>query len=82
MAMGALDAAMRLLGRQVPGDLAIVGQDGIAMAAWECHDLTTLALDQAAFIDAIVDLIERQETDNIVTSTTVMECNPRWGSTA
>jgi DNA-binding LacI/PurR family transcriptional regulator len=82
MAMGALDAAMRLLGRQVPGDLAIVGQDGIAMAAWECHDLTTLALDQAAFIDAIVDLIERQETDNIVTSTTVMECTPRWGSTA
>jgi DNA-binding LacI/PurR family transcriptional regulator len=82
MAMGAHDAAMRLLGRQVPGDLAIVGQDGIAMAAWECHDLTTLALDQAAFIDAIVDLIERQETDNIVTSTTVMECTPRWGSTA
>lgn len=82
MAIGALDAAMRLLGRQVPGDLAIVGQDGIAMAAWECHDLTTLALDQAAFIDAIVDLIERQETDNMVTSTTVMECTPRWGSTA
>jgi DNA-binding LacI/PurR family transcriptional regulator len=82
MAMGALDAAMRLLGRQVPGDLAIVGQDGIAMAAWECHDLTTLALDQAAFIDAIVDLIERQETDNMVNSTTVMECIPRWGSTA
>ena len=82
MAIGARDAAMRLLGRQVPRDLAIVGQDGIAMAAWDCHDLTTLALDQAAFIDAIVDLIERQETDNIVTSTTVMKCTARWGSTA
>ena len=81
MAMGALDAAMRLLGRQVPGDLAIVGQDGIAMAAWECHDLTTLALDQAAFIDAIVDLIERQATDNIAASTMVMKCTARWGST-
>jgi DNA-binding LacI/PurR family transcriptional regulator len=82
MAIGARDAAVRLLGRQVPGDLAIVGQDGIAMAAWECHDLTTLALDQAAFIDAIVDLIERQETDNIAALTTVMKCTARWGSTA
>ena len=81
MAIGARDAAVRLLGRQVPGDLAIVGQDGIAMAAWECHDLTTLALDQAAFIDAIVDLIERQATDNIAASTMVMKCTARWGST-
>ena len=81
MAIGARDAATRLLGRQVPRDLAIVGQDGIAMAAWECHDLTTLALDQAAFIDAIVDLIERQETNNVATSTMVMKCTPRWGST-
>ena len=70
------------LGRQVPGDLAIVGQDGIAMAAWECHDLTTLALDQVALIDAIVQLVERQETDNTAASTTVMKCTARWGSTA
>ena len=82
MAIGARDAAVRLLGRQVPRDLAIVGQDGIAMAGWECHDLTTLALDQAAFIDAIVDLIEREETDNSAASTTVMQCTARWGSTA
>jgi DNA-binding LacI/PurR family transcriptional regulator len=82
MAIGARDAAVRLLGRQVPRDLAIVGQDGIPMAGWECHDLTTLALDQAAFIDAIVDLIERQETDNSAASTTVMKCTARWGSTA
>jgi DNA-binding LacI/PurR family transcriptional regulator len=82
MAIGARDAAVRLLGRQVPRDLAIVGQDGIAMAGWECHDLTTLALDQAAFIDAIVDLIERQETDNGAPSATVMKCTARWGSTA
>ena len=32
MAIGARDAAIRLLKLQVPGDLAIVGQDGIAMA--------------------------------------------------
>jgi len=82
MAIGARDAAVRLLGRQVPGDLAIVGQDGIAMAGWECHDLTTLALDQAAFIDAVVELIERQETGNDTASTAVVKGKARWGSTA
>jgi len=82
MAIGARDAAVRLLGRKVPENLAIVGQDGIAMAAWECHDLTTLALDQAAFIAAIVELIERQDTENDPASTTVMKCYARWGSTA
>jgi DNA-binding LacI/PurR family transcriptional regulator len=81
MAIGARDAAVRLLGRQVPGDLAIVGQDGIALAGWECHDLTTLALDQAAFIDAVVELIERQETDNETVSTAVIKGRARWGST-
>jgi len=82
MAIGARDAAVRLLGRQVPGDLAIVGQDGIAMASWECHDLTTLALDQLALIDAIAELIERHETSNGAASTTVIKCTARWGSTA
>ena len=82
MAIGARDAAVRLLGRHVPGDLAIVGQDGIAMAGWECHDLTTLALDQVAFIDAIMELIERHETGNGAASTSVIKCRARWGSTA
>ena len=82
MAIGARDAAIRLLNLRVPGDLAIVGQDGIAMAGWGCHDLTTLALDQAALIDAIVELVERRETDNTAASTTVMKCTARWGSTA
>ena len=82
MAIGARDAAVRLLGRQVPGDLAIVGQDGIAMAGWECHDLTTLVFDLVAFIDAIVELIERHEISNAAGSTTVIKCTARWGSTA
>jgi DNA-binding LacI/PurR family transcriptional regulator len=82
MAIGARDAAVRLLGRQVPDDLAIIGQDGIAMARWECHDLTTLAFDQLALIDAIAELIERHETSNGAASTTVIKCTARWGSTA
>ena len=81
MAIGARDAAMRLLNRRVPDDLALVGQDGIAMAGWGSHDLTTLALDHAALVDAIVQLIERHETDNAAAPTIVIKCTARWGST-
>jgi DNA-binding LacI/PurR family transcriptional regulator len=81
MAIGARDAAIRLLHRHVPGDLAIVGQDGIAMAGWECHDLTTLALDPIALIDAIVQIIERHETGYGAAPTVVVKCRARWGST-
>lgn len=81
MAIGARDAAVRLLDRRVPGDLVIVGQDGVAMAGWECHDLTTLALDRVAFIDAIVQLIERHEAGSGVAPTVVIKCRARWGST-
>jgi DNA-binding LacI/PurR family transcriptional regulator len=82
MAIGARDAAIRLLDRHVPGDLAIVGQDGIEMAGWECHDLTTLALDRVAFIDGIMQLIERKATGDGAASTTTVKCTVRWGSTA
>jgi DNA-binding LacI/PurR family transcriptional regulator len=81
MAIGARDAAIRLLNLRVPGDLAIVGQDGIAMAGWGCHDLTTLALDRTALVDAIVQLIERHEADYAAASTIVIKCTVRWGST-
>ena len=81
MAIGARDAAISLLNRHVPGDLAIVGQDGITMASWECHDLTSLALDQVALIDAIVRLIERRETRHGAAPTIVLNCTARWGST-
>ena len=82
MAIGARDAAISLLNRNVPGDLAVVGQDGITMASWECHDLTSLVLDQVAFIDAIVQLIERRETRDGAAPTIVLKSTARWGSTA
>jgi DNA-binding LacI/PurR family transcriptional regulator len=81
MAIGARDAAIRLLNRRVPGDLAIVGQDGISMAGWECHNLTTLALDRTALIDAIVQLFDSHETDSAAAPTIVVKCTARWGST-
>jgi DNA-binding LacI/PurR family transcriptional regulator len=81
MAIGVRDAASHLLGRNVPGDLAVIGQDGISMAAWECHNLTTLATDQVAYIDAIVKMIEAERAEDHKTSVATIECKVRWGST-
>ena len=81
MAIGVRDAATHLLGRKVPEDLAVVGQDGISMAAWECHNLTTLALDQAAYIDAIAKMIEAEQAEDHKTSVVTIQCRVRWGAT-
>jgi DNA-binding LacI/PurR family transcriptional regulator len=82
MAIGAADAARKVLGRRVPEDLAIIGQDGIAMAVWESHDLTTLRQDHVAFVDSVVELIERHEKDDDASHSILLKCTPRWGSTA
>jgi len=50
-----------------------------AKAAWESHNLTTLALDHTAFIDSIVDLIARDPADQVAT-TIIHDCTVRWGS--
>ena len=81
MAIGVRDAATRVLGKRVPEDVAIIGQDGIAMAAWESHDLTTMALDHTVFIDQIVSLIERDLADEPEPKTVVLDYKVRWGST-
>jgi hypothetical protein len=52
------------------------------MADWECHNLTTLALDSAAFIDAMMQLVQRQENGSGASSTIVVQCTARWGATA
>ena len=80
MAIGACDAARRLLNRSIPDDLAVVGQDGIAMAAWESHDITTLAQDHHAFVDAVIALIDREraQEDGVQLK---LSCRVRWGAT-
>jgi len=71
-----------VLGKSAPEDVAIVGQDGIAMAAWDCHDLTTLSLDHVAFINAVVELIERHEAGDDKPDTITLNLSTRWGATA
>lgn len=61
-AIGALSAA-RDLSLNVPGDLAIVGFDDIAMAKWPTFRLTTVRNPIDAAVDAIIALLERRLVD-------------------
>jgi DNA-binding LacI/PurR family transcriptional regulator len=81
MAIGVRDAATRVLGKKVPDDLAIIGQDGVNLAMWECNDLTTLALDFTAYMDTIIGFIEDQADDREGTTSVTHEYFVRWGST-
>ncbi|MDE0305856.1 MAG: LacI family DNA-binding transcriptional regulator [Albidovulum sp.] len=82
MAVGTCDAAERVLGRRIPEELAVVGQDGISMAAWECHDLTTLSQDHVKFIDSIMELIEQDSVGAEAARQLRLCCTVRWGATA
>jgi len=81
MAIGVRDAATRVLGRKVPEDLAVIGQDGVNLAMWECNDLTTLALDINAYMDTVMGFIEDQALGKEHTAAVTHEYTVRWGST-
>ncbi|WP_205706372.1 LacI family DNA-binding transcriptional regulator, partial [Kineococcus indalonis] len=55
VALGAL-AACRRLGVDVPGEVRVVGVDGLALGAWVAPRLTTLAVDMAQVAREAVDL--------------------------
>lgn len=57
MACGALDAARHDMGLAVPGDIAIVGFDGLAQASWASYDLVTIRQPTRAMVDAAVDML-------------------------
>jgi LacI family transcriptional regulator len=59
VAVGALNQAQRM-GMSVPGDVAIVGFDDIAMAAWPCFNLTTARVDLSGMAVAAADLLVRR----------------------
>ncbi|PXW55161.1 LacI family DNA-binding transcriptional regulator [Chelatococcus asaccharovorans] len=57
-ALGCLNTARFELGLSVPRDVAIIGFDNIAEAAWASHGLTTISQPVSAFVDAIGDILD------------------------
>jgi DNA-binding LacI/PurR family transcriptional regulator len=53
-ALGGMDALRQELGLRVPEDVAVVGFDDIAMAAWPSYGLTTVRQPVQAMIEATV----------------------------
>ncbi|MHA6689709.1 LacI family DNA-binding transcriptional regulator [Devosia sp. A449] len=76
MAIGVQDAAASL-GLKVPEDLAIVGHDGVALANWDCHSITTIMPPPGAVSAALAEIIERDPNDACVHRT--ISCVVRWG---
>ncbi len=65
MAIGAIDAA-RARGLQVPGDVSIVGFDGVAPAGWDSYRLTTIRQPVRRMSEAAVSMIlERIENPSV-----------------
>ena len=58
MALGVLKGLARA-GVAVPGDVAVIGVDGLNAGTYGTPELTTLAIDKAALARAAVSLIER-----------------------
>jgi LacI family transcriptional regulator len=59
VAIGAMNEAHRR-GMAVPRDVAVVGFDDIAMAAWPCFNLTTARVDLRGMAVAAADLLVRR----------------------
>lgn len=59
-AFGVIDALRFELGRRVPDDVKVVGFDDIAQAQWRSYNLTTVRIDLAERVRALVRLILRR----------------------
>ena len=57
-ALGFLNTARHELGLAVPDEVAVIGFDGIAEAAWPSHGLTTLAQSVPDFVAAVLRILE------------------------
>lgn len=76
MAIGVKDAAS-LLNIRVPEDLAIVGHDGVALANWEAHSITTIMPLEGMVSAALAEIIDRDPSAPAVQR--VVDCVVRWG---
>ena len=62
MAIGAIDSARHAFGIEVPGDLSVVGFDGVGPAAWSAYQVATVRQPVGRMTEATVAmLIERME---------------------
>jgi DNA-binding LacI/PurR family transcriptional regulator len=77
MAIGVRDAAT-LLGLRVPEDLAIVGHDGVALARWDSHSITTIMPPAGMVSDALAEIIDLDATEPPLQR--VIHCIVQWGS--
>jgi len=57
MAMGALDELKNVMGRSVPGDVSVVGFDGIGAARFASYELTTIRQPIGRMADAAVSML-------------------------
>ncbi|RYE52907.1 MAG: LacI family transcriptional regulator, partial [Hyphomicrobiales bacterium] len=76
MAIGVKDAA-NLLNIRVPEDLAIVGHDGVALASWDAHSITTIMPPEGHVSDALAEIID-SATSSLPMRRTIA-CMVRWG---
>ena len=66
MALGCMDAARFQIGLKVPGDISIVGFDGVSAAGWKSYDLTTVRQPVRSMAEAAVAMImERIENPKL-----------------
>ena len=77
MAIGGRDAAA-VLGLRVPLDLAIVGHDGVAVAAWDSHSITTIMPPTGLVSAALAEQIELPRGTR--PDQRIIDCVVRWGT--
>jgi DNA-binding LacI/PurR family transcriptional regulator len=66
MAIGAIDSARTYFGKTVPGDLSVVGFDGVGPASWLSYQVTTIRQPVRRMTEAaIAMLIERIERPDL-----------------
>ncbi len=63
MAIGAIDCARNDFALSVPGDLSIVGFDGVAPAMWSSYQLSTIRQPVRRMTQAAVDMLRERIAD-------------------
>jgi DNA-binding LacI/PurR family transcriptional regulator len=63
MAIGAVDGARHDHGREVPGDVSVVGFDGVGPATWQSYRLTTIRQPVRRMTDAAVTMLMARIAD-------------------